>query len=701
LAGKILCATIRDEAKSFFLGEHQVGVAVPGGAEAMTLAASITMRRHRELDDTDFVMFKIDYINAFNIADRATARDETRETLPALLRYFDWVYSTPAVLLFGDHFLESSSGFHQGDPPAPALFSLVLAKAVRTAMATDEEFGKLLRMFFLDDGVLGGPSKLVARMIAALDAAGRPRGLQMNPRKCEVIGAPSARALLEELFQGVAQFTPWDSWSLLGVPCGNAESQQAAMDTVVRNAIRRTGLVRQVGLEHPHLGYALLRQCCGFCLVNYHMRAIGPSPSLPALDATTMDAFCAFTAELDAPKRSLAELPLRMGGLGLRPATPFAAVAQLASARSAASYWPRLCGEPPPLLHELSPVLPDVSSSPLLSSALSDYLGAPAVPGDHAQRLLSSQLELDRANVIMTSVTGIAKARVQSASSPCGSAWLIPRAFEGWVDGWFSPACFTLAICHRFGLPLTAEPMVCRMCGSREADVHGEHTLRCLAGGERTALHNDVRDHLFRLASHALLRPQREHMCFGSTAKRCDIFLVLGGKSTAIDVAVTHFATAAGLRHAAAEPGGAATHYEVAVKQRKYGAEATEAGVAFAPVVFDTMGAIGQAGLDVVKAIARRWGHRLDIGPSRSIPVVLQRLSGLVMRGICRILLHNTVDDDAIGMRRDVRLSPGLLDAAAFALFPLSAASVGPPPIACLSLPCSLDTAAALGGASS
>jgi hypothetical protein len=105
--------------------------------------------------------------------------------------------------------------------------------------------------------------------------------------------------------------------------------------------------------------------------------------------------------------------------------------------------------------------------------------------------------------------------------------------------------------------------------------------------------------------------------------------------------------------------------------------------------------------LEAVKTIARRWGHRQDIGPSRAIPIVMQRLSSLLMRGICRILLHNSVDVEQT-------LDP--CDATASLVEPArgvrpshspSAALVIPQPVAALGPQSSCDEAAVLGGASS
>jgi hypothetical protein len=114
----------------------------------------------------------------------------------------------------------------------------------------------------------------------------------------------------------------------------------------------------------------------------------------------------------------------------------------------------------------------------------------------------------------------------------------------------------------------------------------------------------------------------------------------------AIDIATTHFATVAGLPKAAAQPAGAATQYEKAVKTRKYGAAAADEGIGFAPVVFDTLGALGDAGLQTMRYIACKWGSRFDLKPCRSIPVIMQRINATFVRSVARILAFNTTPGD-------------------------------------------------------
>ena len=77
------------------------------------------------------------------------------------------------------------------------------------------------------------------------------------------------------------------------------------------------------------------------------------------------------------------------------------------------------------------------------------------------------------------------------------------------------------------------------------------------------------------------------------------------------------------------------------VKQTKYAGLAEAAGLDFRPCVFDTHGACDPQGMTLLRFIARAWGNRFDIVPSRAVPLVIQRVSATLMRGIAQLLLAN------------------------------------------------------------
>ena len=68
--------------------------------------------------------------------------------------------------------ISSETGVQQGDPLRPLIFCLVLQQLV-AARATDEESSHLLyHKWYMDDGVVAGTRKAVARAIAILKELG-------------------------------------------------------------------------------------------------------------------------------------------------------------------------------------------------------------------------------------------------------------------------------------------------------------------------------------------------------------------------------------------------------------------------------------------------------------------------------------------------------------------------------------------------
>ena len=94
------------------------------------------------------------------------------------------------------------------------------------------------------------------------------------------------------------------------------------------------------------------------------------------------------------------------------------------------------------------------------------------------------------------------------------------------------------------------------------------------------------------------------------------------------------------VQHAIATPGGAATFQE-RLKHTKYDRVCAQQGLHLVPVLADTFGAFGAAGLELLKELARRWGKRIDVLPGTAIPLALGRINVAIMRGVARLLLCN------------------------------------------------------------
>lgn len=130
LTAKCLCADVRRPAQEW-LCPLQVGVATRHGTEAVVHAARQWVQRHA--GQSDFVLLKVDFANAFNTLDRASLLRETRLQLPSLSPWAEWIYSHHSRLLFHGAPLSSEAGVQQGDPLGPLLFSLGLQPALQAA----------------------------------------------------------------------------------------------------------------------------------------------------------------------------------------------------------------------------------------------------------------------------------------------------------------------------------------------------------------------------------------------------------------------------------------------------------------------------------------------------------------------------------------------------------------------------------------
>ncbi|KAJ9436856.1 hypothetical protein DIPPA_03316, partial [Diplonema papillatum] len=169
----------------------------------------------------------------------------------------------------------------------------------------------------------------------------------------------------------------------------------------------------------------------------------------------------------------------------------------------------------------------------------------------------------------------------------------------------------------------------------------------CFGSGRRTRLHNALRDIVADFARRGLLGPSIERAVFANARrKRPDISYVRDGTTVLLDVAVTyplqlsqpHYAA-----RAAAEPGGAAAAYAVAVKERVYNAiianEPDPREWKAVPLVVDTFGAWCPGAITELRHIARANALREDRTVSAACQDLFHRLSFSIARGVARIVI--------------------------------------------------------------
>ena len=113
LTAKCLMEAVRADARQHF-APAQLGVAIPGGAEAAVHTARAWYDRHQ--GQPGKVLVKLDFKNAFNLVSRQAVLDTVTARFPALTRWVTWCYKQPSDLHFGTTTLLSAGGVQQGDP---------------------------------------------------------------------------------------------------------------------------------------------------------------------------------------------------------------------------------------------------------------------------------------------------------------------------------------------------------------------------------------------------------------------------------------------------------------------------------------------------------------------------------------------------------------------------------------------------------
>ena len=176
-------ARATSERAARLLSPLQLGVGIRGGCEAIVHAVRELVEKMQDNEDPemeDFI-FQADLRNAYNNADRQCAFAEVREHFPDLARWVESCYGQESFLTFGDKVINSSQGFHQGDPLASLLFALTFHPVI---LKIKEEVPDLsINVWFQDNGVLAGKGQDIRKATQILKDKGMPRGLILSTRE--------------------------------------------------------------------------------------------------------------------------------------------------------------------------------------------------------------------------------------------------------------------------------------------------------------------------------------------------------------------------------------------------------------------------------------------------------------------------------------------------------------------------------------
>ena len=240
----------------------QLGCGVPLGCEAAAHAA----RHYLRCMPLNHLLLKLDFKNAFNTLRRDRMIDAVQQSTPEMFSFIDSAYASPSHLFCGDNILQSAEGVQQGDPLGPLLFCITTQQLILNLRS---EF----RVFYLDDGTLGGPVDVALSDLHQIEKGAAELGLQLNRKKCEVIcdDESTCNAMLSAV-PGL-QVVGCSQATFLGSPIGDSSS----IDECIHDKTMKLELMgERLHLLSSHDSLLLLRHsaflrfcmCCGLHLVS-------------------------------------------------------------------------------------------------------------------------------------------------------------------------------------------------------------------------------------------------------------------------------------------------------------------------------------------------------------------------------------------------------------------------------------------------
>ncbi|GJY71196.1 putative reverse transcriptase domain-containing protein [Tanacetum coccineum] len=246
------------------------GVEVPRGGEAILHAVNRLVKDRG--DDVGHSMLLMDFQNAFNLVDRTIMLEEVRLRCPAISRWVEFCYSSPARLYYGEHSLWSCQGVQQGDPLGSFLFSLVLHPLI---CKIRDSFNLCLQAWYLDDGTIVRDTLVVGKVLELITEDGPRCGLHLNVDKTELFWPKEdPRSRLEGVFPPNIS-RPLHGVKLLGGPVSVEADFSSAL--VMKRVSKTIGLLDAVAkINDPQCELLLIRACAGISKLYFAMRTCPP-----------------------------------------------------------------------------------------------------------------------------------------------------------------------------------------------------------------------------------------------------------------------------------------------------------------------------------------------------------------------------------------------------------------------------------------
>jgi hypothetical protein len=474
LVAKCAGSTIKADMAAL-LSPFQLGYGTPRGAEIAVHSA----RRYLNNLESNHLMFKLDFKNAFNSIRRDKMLDRVLQVVPEIFPLIFSAYRHPTFLFFGECTIDSAEGVQQGDPLGPLLFCLTIHQIVESLKS---EF----KVFYLDDGTLGGSPGDVRDDLLQLQCAAEEINLSLNLSKCEVICKEGIiQSSILSSFPTVKCVNPSEA-TLLGSPIG---SSAACVDAAIQAKIDDLKVMgRRLELLHTHDALCLLRHVFSMPKVLYLLRTAPcfSSPLLSTFDGlqrTLLETIC--NVHLNDEAWLQASFPVASGGLGIRSVVTLAPSAFLASVTGSSS--------------TCNLILPDKFLSIDYSQATlaldvwgeSHSDASPTGSAATTQKAWDQPVIDAQFSTLFQGSSPKCKARLLASQKKESGAWLNAPPITA-LGLRMEDIVISTAVGLRLGLSLCSRH-VCHQCG-KEVDESGTHGLSCRRSQGRHPRHSQLNE---------------------------------------------------------------------------------------------------------------------------------------------------------------------------------------------------------------
>ena len=535
--------------------------------------AAKTVQVHAERHP-NWAYVKNDGTNAYCEMPRAQALQDVAAAFPALGRCSAVWYARESKYLVHrpdgtSEVIRSNSGWEQGDPLSPAGYSIGSLRALRAARARiqdlvgQDDAGAVLLFAYLDDVVLGVPGQHCAAalqilreelaairhfpaphkteiwspgghrppgLLAADDVAWRPEGLTVlglplpppGPQAGAAPAPPAADAQLRHAWEDAAA----------ALAPGAVVGSEAFVAAFVRARVSAAERLAQQALRTVDEGEAgdptaqsvglILRLCVLPRLLHlfrghYARSLTNLASEFDAMMRVVAARLWRTTPNWSATVEMQVQLPLRRGGMGLRPMREVAPAAYLGSRALGLPTVQSLVGGAP----ILGPGAPPSASATAVAQAEADWQQLSGRPRDEPvdwptvaasaglprqQRALSQALDRARGRRLEAAADPADWVRIQACAGSWASVWLTVTPTEH--DLSFLDAEYAVLVRFRLRLPLRPEGGPCAQVrraappdtpaprrGGTWYDAEGDHAHSCPRNsGPRTRRHNRLRN---------------------------------------------------------------------------------------------------------------------------------------------------------------------------------------------------------------